>query len=322
MDRLERAYRRLYPTRLFLDNARQLVAALAAGLTVAAVILALQYALSAGTGKAPIEIEVYLVTAFASVFAIGYVSLWALTVRRVWIVGALVTFAVAILMGRALYHTALESAGPVAELVVKMAEAAPLSSALLLATLGLIAAYYAHFLFILLQAAYVLLSARPLDRAALRDLPRRHAQTGVLSRFWHFPPLFRFARRPRWRYAAIIVLSIACAVFFSFATAMPLILMAPIEDRRASLPPMSGRDRLRRARSFARLLSVRPAPCVHPHEPLCRLDGAVADTPPAALLAGDAPGGRYAPTGPLSTCLSRRSGAVAHAQARAAWASA
>lgn len=81
LDRLERRYRLVYPLNIFLENARQALVVSAAGLVIAASVLSLRYSLLS-TDKAPIEIQVFLVTAFASLVAVGYISLWALTVRN------------------------------------------------------------------------------------------------------------------------------------------------------------------------------------------------------------------------------------------------
>jgi len=73
--------------------------------------------------------------------------------------------------------------------------------------------------------------ANAADRKVLRDRQSRKAvRMGFFSRFWGFPPLYRFARGSPLRYMAIIVLSLACAFLFSIATLLPLILKGPIED--------------------------------------------------------------------------------------------
>ena len=70
VDRLERRYRLAYPLHVFLENARQVVVVFAVGLTIAASVIFLRYSLSSA-GEAPVEPQIFLVTAFASVVAAG-----------------------------------------------------------------------------------------------------------------------------------------------------------------------------------------------------------------------------------------------------------
>ena len=98
IDRLERRYRLVYPLNIFLENARQVVVVSAVGLVVGAAVYFLHYALSSAD-KAPIEIQVFLVTAFACAVVVGYISLWALTVRNFWKLGALLTLVLALALG-------------------------------------------------------------------------------------------------------------------------------------------------------------------------------------------------------------------------------
>ena len=101
----------------------------------------------------------------------------------------------------------------------------------MLAAIVLTAAYFAHLIWTLLEAAFGLALVTGADRQLLRDRPSRKVPgAGFFSRFWAFPPLFRFARRSPLRYAAIIVLSIVCAFFFSAAAILPLILKETLED--------------------------------------------------------------------------------------------
>jgi hypothetical protein len=233
VDRLERRYRHIYPLKVFLENSRQLVVASAVGLIIAATYLLLRHAILVGASAraAPIEIQVFLVTAFASIVVVGYVSLWALTVRRFWKFGGLLALAVALAIGRYLFNTGMDVASPAADVIAMLMTAAPLSGGLLLAQITLTAACYFHLVWVLLQAAFALALVTTPDRAILRDLPSRQSSTsGFFSRFWGFPPLFKFARRSLARYAAIIVLSMTCALFFSFATVLPMILIGPLED--------------------------------------------------------------------------------------------
>jgi hypothetical protein len=92
LDRLERRYRLVYPLNIFLENARQVVVASTVVLVASATVYFLQYAFSSSSEKAPIEIRVFLVTAFASMVVVGYISLWAATVRNSWKLGSLLTW--------------------------------------------------------------------------------------------------------------------------------------------------------------------------------------------------------------------------------------
>ncbi len=71
VDRLERRYRLVYPLNIFLENARQVVVVSAVGLVIGAALYFLHYALSSAD-TAPIEIQVFLVTAFACAVVVGY----------------------------------------------------------------------------------------------------------------------------------------------------------------------------------------------------------------------------------------------------------
>jgi len=101
----------------------------------------------------------------------------------------------------------------------------------LLAVIGFTAAYYAHLIWALLDAAFALTLVSAPERKVLRDQPSRKAPgMGFFSRFWGFPPLFRFARGSPLRYAALIVLSLLCAFLFSIVALLPLILSGPIDQ--------------------------------------------------------------------------------------------
>jgi hypothetical protein len=231
VDQLERRYRLVYPLNIFLENARQVVVASAIMLVVGAAVYFLQYALSSKSEKAPIEIQVFIVTALASVVVVGYISLWAATVRNFWKLGSLLTLVLALSLGWSLYETGAEIASPVVEAATRLMQAAPISALLLLGALALTAAYYAHVIWALLEAAFGLLLAAAQDRVILRDRPPRPtSRPGFFSRFWAFPPVFKFARTSLWRYAAIIVLALISALLFSAAALLPVTMKGPIED--------------------------------------------------------------------------------------------
>jgi hypothetical protein len=230
VDRLERRYRLVYPLNIFLENARQVVVASAVVLAAGAAVYFLQYALSSRSEKAPIEIQVFLVTALASIVVVGYISLWAATVRNFWKLGSLLTLVLAVFLGWSLYETGAEIAFPVIELLSRLTAAAPVSAMLLLAAIALTGAYYAHVIGALLEAAFGLALVAPGDRATMRDRPPRPNRPGFFSRFWAFPPLFKFARTSLWRYAAITALSLISALLFSVAAVLPVTMKGPIED--------------------------------------------------------------------------------------------
>jgi hypothetical protein len=231
IDRLERRYRLIYPLNIFLENARQVVVASAAVLVVGATAYFLQHALSSGGGKAPIEIQVFLTTAFASIVVVGYISLWAATVRNFWKLGSLLTLALAFLLGRSLYETGTNIASPVTEAATRLMAAAPVTTGLLLTVVVLTGVYYAHVIWTLLEAAFGLALVAAQDRAILRDRPPRPTRRpGFFSRFWAFPPLFKFARTSLRRYTAIVALSLMSASLFSVAAVLPVTMKGPIED--------------------------------------------------------------------------------------------
>jgi hypothetical protein len=231
VDRLERRYRLVYPLKIFLENARQVVVASAAVLVVGAVVYFLQYAVSSTNEKAPIEIQVFLVTALSSLVVVGYIALWGLTVRNFWKLGSLLTLVLALVLGWSLYEAGMDVASPATEVTTRLMAAAPMSAVLLLAAIALTAAYYVHVIWALLEAAFGVALVAPSDRVIMRDRPPREvSRPGFFSRFWAFPPLFKFARTSLWRYAAIIMLSLASALLFSVAALLPLIMKGPIED--------------------------------------------------------------------------------------------
>jgi hypothetical protein len=154
----------------------------------------LHFALSPAD-KAPIEIQVFLVTAFACAVVVGYISLWALTVRNFWKVGALLTLALALALGWSLYSTGSEVAAPVIDIVSRLSPVSPIMVALL-AAIGLTAVYFAHLIWTLFEASFGLALVTAADRQVLRDRPSRKAPgAGFFSRFWAFPPLFRLSGR-------------------------------------------------------------------------------------------------------------------------------
>jgi len=230
LDRLERRYRLVYPLNIFLENARQVVVVSAIGLVIAASVFFLRHSLLSAD-KAPIEVQVFLVTAFASLVVVGYISLWALTVRNFWKLGSILTLVLALAFAWWVYGAGAEAASPLADMLTRLTAAAPWVALLLLAVIGFTAAYYAHLIWALLDAAFALTLVSAPERKVLRDQPSRKAPgMGFFSRFWGFPPLFRFARGSPLRYAAIIVLSLLCAFLFSIVALLPLILSGPIDQ--------------------------------------------------------------------------------------------
>jgi hypothetical protein len=241
VDRLERRYRLAYPLHVFLENARQVVVVFAVGLTIAASVIFLSYSLSSAD-KAPIEISVFLVTAFASVVAAGYITLWDLTVRNFWKFGGLLTLVLALAIIWVAYGIGVEVASPIAGMLTQLTAAAPLVALLLLAVIALAAAYYAHLIWALLGAAFVLALGNTSDRKLLRDRPPRTVtRMGFFSRFWGFPPLYRFARGKPLRYLSIVVLSLFCAFCFSIVAVSALLMNLPI-DQAARLGKRCGSD--------------------------------------------------------------------------------
>jgi hypothetical protein len=235
VDRLERRYRLVYPLNIFLENARQVIVVNVIVLVVGAAVYFLHYALSSAD-KAPIETRVFLVTAFAGLVLVGYISLWALTVRNFWKLGSILTLVLALGLGWSLYAIGLQIVSPIIDVTTRLGTVSPIWASLLLAAIGLTVAYFAHLIWVLLEAAFGLTLVTGADRQVLRDRPSRKVPgAGFLSRFWAFPPLFRFARRSAIRYAAIIALSVICAFFFAAAALLPVVLKGPLED----LPKLS-----------------------------------------------------------------------------------
>jgi hypothetical protein len=141
VDRLERRYRLAYPLHVFLENARQVVVVFAVGLTIAASVIFLRYSLSSA-GEAPVEPQIFLVTAFASVVAAGYITLWDLTVRNFWKFGGLLTLVLALYLAWLVYDTGAEIVSPFADMLTRLTTTAPLNALLLLTVIALIGAYY------------------------------------------------------------------------------------------------------------------------------------------------------------------------------------
>ena len=230
VDRLERCYRLAHPLHVFLENARQVVIVSAVRLTIAALVIFLRYSLSPAD-KAPIEISVFLVTAFASVVAAGYITFWDLTVRNFWKFGGLLTLVLALYLAWLVYDTGAEIVSPFADMLTRLTTTAPLNAVLLLTVIALIGAYYAHLTWALLEAAFALTRVDAPDRNGLRDRPsRKVSRMGFFSRFWGFPPLYRFARGKPLRYRSIVVLSLFCAFCFSIVAVLPLTLNASINQ--------------------------------------------------------------------------------------------
>ncbi len=161
---------------------------------------------------------------------VGYVSLWGATVRNFWKFGALLTLIIAVLIARSLFETGDETAVPIVNVITTLTAKAPLWAVALLALVGLIVACYGHFIWVLLQAVFALARVGASDRKIMRDLPPGQAASGFFSRFWAFPPLFKFARKPASRYAAIILLSLVCALLFSIVAALPVVLTMPLDE--------------------------------------------------------------------------------------------
>src|SRR4029079_6886169 len=120
-----------------------------------------------------VEIQVFLVTAFAAAVMVGYISLWALTVRNFWKVGALLTLVLALALGWSLYATGAEVGRTVTDAETRLTGASPVLAVLLLAALGPIAIYFAHLIWTLLEAAFGLTLVTAVDRPILRDRPSR-----------------------------------------------------------------------------------------------------------------------------------------------------
>jgi hypothetical protein len=234
IDRLERRLCRVHPLRLFLDYFRQFTIGSSLGLVIGAGYLLLRHVLAAATGSAavtPVEIQVYSVTAVVTFLWTVAVSLFAITVRRFWRVGGLIALALAVLATRYLVEFGAKVA-PAIDVVIETVEAlSPIVAAMLLGVLVFTSLYYAHLLWVLGRAGLALLLMNASQRAIVRDLPSWQVN-GFFSRFWGFPPLYRFARRSKARHAAIIVLSVAAALFFSIASVVPLTATMPIEDFR------------------------------------------------------------------------------------------
>jgi len=178
IDRLERRYRAVYPLHVFLENGRQVVAVSAIALVVAACVYFLQHALSSASEATPKEIQIFLVTAFASIVAVGYISLWNLTVRNLWKASALVTLTIALALGWSLYTTGTQLMSPLADILTQLRTVAPIFALLLLAAIALTAAYYAHLVWVLLEASFGLVLVNASDRGVLRDRPSRKASAG------------------------------------------------------------------------------------------------------------------------------------------------
>jgi hypothetical protein len=154
-----------------------------------------------------------------------------LTVRNFWKFGSLLTLVLALAFAWWVYGAGAEAASPLADMLTRLMAAAPLVALLLLAVIGLTAAYYAHLIWALCQAAFALARINASDRETLRDKPSHKTPgMGFFSRFWGFPPLFRFARGSPLRYTAIVVLSLLCAFLFSIMALLPLILTGPIDQ--------------------------------------------------------------------------------------------
>lgn len=231
IDRLERRLRRVYPLRLFLDYFRQFTVGSAAGLLIAAAVILLWRVLAAASavGSAPREVEVFSITAVVSVLWVVLVSLFAITIRRFWRFGGLVALVLAALATQYLLECG-RNAGPAVGAVIRTVEQLSSATAGLLVGIVLVTfAYYAHLVWVLARAGLALLLVNARQRAALRDLPAWQV-SGFFSRFWGFPPLYRFARASPLRHAAIVILSVTAALAFSIATVVPLTAMLPIED--------------------------------------------------------------------------------------------
>jgi len=230
IDGLERRLRRVYPLRLFLDYLRQFTVGSSFGLVIAAAFVLLWHVLAAATGAAaPVEIDVFSVTAVVTFLWTVLVSLFAITVRRFWRFGGLVALCLALLAAQYLLDLGTK-AGPSVGAVIKAVESLSSATAVMLVGIVLVTySYYAHLVWVLARAGVALLLVNASQRAIIRDLPAWQV-AGFFSRFWGFPPLYRFARRSRARHAAIVVLSVTGALLFSIATVVPMAAILPIED--------------------------------------------------------------------------------------------
>jgi len=233
LDRLERRYRHIHPLKIFLDYFRQLVIGSAIGLVVAATFFLLRHVMLMAVGaeaQLPIEMRVFLVTALASCLVVGFVSLFAVAVRRFWRLGGLIALVLAIFAGMSWLEIGLMHASPAIDVIGNLLPVSPLVAAALFAVAALTVAYYAHLIWVLLRAALALVLVKASERAIMRDVQLGRSFTGGLfGKFWGFPPLYKFARRSSARYMGIILLSIICALLFSIATALPMILWSAFE---------------------------------------------------------------------------------------------
>ena len=86
--------------------------------------------------------------------------------------------------------------------------------------LALIAyAFLVYFAWVWFRGTWAMLRATPQERAIMRETKGGFSFLSNLAhQIWGLPPLFEFARRPRGRYVAIVILSLLAAVFCSLAT--------------------------------------------------------------------------------------------------------
>jgi len=233
IDRLEQRLRRIFPLRLFLEYLRQFTAAVSVLLIIAVLCLLLWWALAIATSAdaaTPIEVAVpVFYTAFATCVWAIILSLFVNAVRRFWRIGGLVALALAVFLAKYWIEFGAEVAPPIVTVIETVRVRSPVVAAILLGTAALTALYYAYVSWVLVRAGVSLLLVNASQRAIERELPAWQA-SGFFSRFWGFPPLYRFTRQSRFRHAAIVFLAVIAAFFFSFATMVPFVLTSSMYD--------------------------------------------------------------------------------------------
>src|SRR5262245_3952035 len=233
IDRVEQRLRQIFPLQLFLDYLRQFTAAVAVVLLIAVLCALLWWALAIATGAdaaTPLEIALPLFyTGFACCVWAIILSLFVNAVRRFWRVAGLVALALAMFLADYWIDFGVKEAPTVVAVIETVNVRSPVVAAMLLGMVVLTALYYVYIVWQLVRAGVALLLVNASQRAIRRDLPAWQA-SGFFGRFWGFPPLYRFARRSRFRHVAIVSLAVIAAFFFSFATMVPFVLTSSIYD--------------------------------------------------------------------------------------------
>jgi hypothetical protein len=233
IDRLEQRLRQIFPLRLFLDYLRQFTAAVSVALIITVLCALLWWALAMATGAdaaTPMEIVAPLgYTAFATSVWAMILSLFVHAVRRFWRVGGLVALALTAFLAYDWFAVGARSVSAIVGVIETVVMRSPFVAAMLLGMVVLMALYYVHITWVLLRAGVALLLVNASQRAIERDLPAWQA-SGFFSRFWGFPPLYRFTRLSRFRHAAIVVLAVIAALFFCVATMVPFFLTVNFGD--------------------------------------------------------------------------------------------